>query len=178
LKGMSLTWSVRTSDLRDRDLIIDVVESAFANGGRDGGEEVAIVRDTWAINAAAEGLDLVAVDGGQVLGHVLGATGRLGGRPVIGIAPLSVAPTCQRQGVGTALMTELLDRAERAEEPMVVLLGDPEYYRRFGFENSAPLGISYPPVGAGNPHFMVRRFTRFDPTYRGEYAYCWQLPQS
>ncbi len=59
--------------------------------------------------------------------------------------------------------------------PLVVLLGDPKYYERFAFEPSDPLGISYPPVGVGNPNFMVRRFAAYDSAIRGEYKYCWEV---
>ena len=41
--------------------------------------------------------------------------------------------------------------------PLLVLLGDPAYYGRFGFEPAGPLGLSYLPVGADNPHFQARR---------------------
>jgi putative acetyltransferase len=94
----------------------------------------------------------------------------------VGIAPLSVTPNRQNEGIGTALMTELLRRAEMAELPLVVLLGRPEYYVRFGFEPSGPLGISYPAVGADNPHFLVRRFARYDSTYLGQFTFCWEDP--
>ena len=136
---------------------------------------MAVAIDTWSLDAGVPGLDLVAVDGAQIVGHVLGAAGRLGDRPVVGVAPLSVIPSRQHEGIGTALMTELLQWTERDGEPVVVLLGNPEYYRRFGFESGAPLGISYPPVGIDSPHFLVRRFVGYDSTIRGEYRYCWEL---
>lgn len=71
-------------------------------------------------------------------------------------------------------MRELLDRAEASKYPLVVLLGDPAYYGRFGFEPSGPLGISYPPVGEGNAQFQVRRLTTYDPSYHGRLTYCWE----
>jgi putative acetyltransferase len=94
----------------------------------------------------------------------------------VGVAPLSVWPDRHRQGIGTALMTELLGRAERAGTPLVVLLGSPAYYARFGFEPSGPSGISYPPVGRDDPHFQVRWLAGRDPTLRGAFRYCWELP--
>jgi putative acetyltransferase len=170
-----MSYSVRASGPKDREPILAVVREAFSNGGRDGSEEVAVAIDTWSLDAGVPGLDLVAVDGAQIVGHVLGAAGRLGDRPVVGVAPLSVIPSRQHEGIGTALMTELLQWTERDGEPVVVLLGNPEYYRRFGFESGAPLGISYPPVGIDSPHFLVRRFVGYDSTIRGEYRYCWEL---
>jgi putative acetyltransferase len=132
---------IRSTTRDDRQAILVLVREAFSNGGRDGSEEVDIVKQTWSAEAAAEGLDLVAVEDGEVRGHVLGAHGDLGGRDVVGVAPLAVVPSHHHEGIGTALMTELLGRAERAGLPFVVLLGNPDYYGRFGFEPSGPLGI-------------------------------------
>ena len=75
--------------------------------------------------AGGEQLDLVAVEGPRILGHVLGAYGRLGDRAVVGIAPLSVVTDRQNEGIGSAVMTELLGRIEGAGAPLVVLLGLP-----------------------------------------------------
>jgi putative acetyltransferase len=55
-----------------------------------------------------------------------------------------------------------------------VVLGDPAYYGRFGFEPAGPLGIEYPPVGAASPAFQVRRFAPYDASYRGAFTYCWE----
>ncbi len=57
---------------------------------------------------------------------------------------------------------------------MIVLLGSPGYYRRFGFEPSGPLGVVYPVVGADHPDFMVRRLPEYDPSLRGAVTYCWE----
>ena len=95
----------------------------------------------------------------------------------VGIAPLAVTPSRQRQGIGAALMTELLDRADAHGWPLVVLLGSTEYYPRFGFEPAGSYGITYQPVGTDNPHFQVRRLSRYDPSYRGDFRYCWELPR-
>jgi putative acetyltransferase len=173
-----VTAAVRATTPADRESVIALVRAAFSTGGRDGHEEVDIVRETWDRGAAPVGFDLVAVDddSGEVVGHVLAARGDLAGQPVLGVAPLAVAPGHQRAGTGSALMRELIARAEAANEPMLVLLGSPDYYSRFGFEASGPLGIHYRPVGTDNPHFQVRRLAAFDPSLRGDFVYCWELP--
>jgi putative acetyltransferase len=158
----------------DRDAILKVVKDAFSRSGRDGQKEVNVVIDTWRLQAALAGLELVAVEEGVVVGHVLGARGDLGGREVPAIAPLAVSPSHQRRGVGTDLMRELLDHADSSGYPLVVLLGDPAYYGRFGFEPSGPLGISYPPIGEGDPHFQVRRLAAYDPSFNGRFTFCWE----
>ena len=171
---MSTDVSVRSASAGDRQAILEVVGEAFSDDTRDGQLEVDIANATWSLEAVPHGLELVAVVGGAVVGHVLSGRGDLSGREVVGIAPLAVAPDRQGTGVGTALMNTLLRRAEVAGLPLVVLLGSPAYYERFGFEPSEPLGISYLPVGPGHPDFQVRRFPRYDPSYRGDFTYCWE----
>jgi putative acetyltransferase len=168
------TVSIRVAAPGDREAILKVVRDAFFREGRNGEEEVDIVVNTWRLQATLDGLELVAVDGNSVVGYVVGARGDLGGRQVVAVAPLAVSTSHQKRGTGSALMRELLDRAEASEYPLVVLLGDPAYYGRFGFEPSGPLGISYLPVGEGNPHFQVRRLTTYDPSYHGRFTYCWE----
>ena len=130
------------------------------------------MRTTWALEPA---LELVAVDGdGTIAGHVMGGRGRLDGRETIGLAPLSVRPDWQRQGIGSRLVIEFLARAESAGWPLVVLLGAPAFYGRFGFEPAGPLGIVYDVVGANDPHFQVRRLSRYDPKLKGHFTYCWE----
>ncbi len=166
---------VRTSVPRDRDAILELVLDAFSSVDHDGREEVEIVVSTWELGATPLDLDLVAVDDGVIVGHVLAAWGDLGGRAVVAVAPLAVSPSRQGAGIGSALMTELLRRAEEAALPLAVLLGAPGFYSRFGFEASGPLGICYRTVGEGNPHFLVRRFGRYDGSYRGDFTYCWEM---
>ena len=168
------TARVRTAVPGDRDGILEVVRDAFSDEDRDGHEELDIVESTWALHAPPHELELVAVEDGAVVGHVLAAWGDLGGREVVAVAPLAVMPARQGAGIGSALMVELLRRAEAAKAPLVAVLGDPAYYGRFGFEPAGPLGISYPPVGEGDPHFQVRRFGGYDPSYRGDFGYCWE----
>ena len=90
------------------------------------------------IRARGESLiSLVAVSGDVVVGHVLvspvtlDAPGTFGG-----VAPLSVLPPYQGKGVGSKLMTNLLVKARELGLDALFLLGDPAYYRRFGFQTS------------------------------------------
>ena len=169
-------YSVRPTGAYDHGEVLAVVREAFTKPGGDGEVEAGIVARTWALGASPDGLDLVAIDGAAIVGHVLGAVGDLGGRPALAVAPLCVAPSRQGEGIGSALMDELIRRAEAAGWPLVLLLGNPHYYQRFGFKPSGPFGIYYRPVGEGNPHFQVRPLSRFDPSRKGEFTYCWEVP--
>ena len=71
-------------------------------------------------------------------------------------------------------MNEFVERAEGQGWPAVVLLGDPAYYRRFGFEKAGPLGVVYETVGADSSHFQMLRLSSFDQSVRGAFRYCWE----
>jgi putative acetyltransferase len=103
-------------------------------------------------------LSLVAVDDDVLVGHVIATRGWLEplGTPALGLGPLGVLPRAQRRGIGTVLVHALLAVAEACDEPVVALLGSPDYYRRFGFERSTDLGIA-PPEPAWGAYFQARR---------------------
>jgi predicted N-acetyltransferase YhbS len=103
-------------------------------------------------------LSLVAVDGDDVVGHVLATRGWLEplGSRALGLGPLGVHPDVQGRGIGTVLVHALLAVAEACEEPVVALLGSPRYYGRFGFVRSTDVGIT-PPDLAWGEYFQARR---------------------
>lgn len=173
---MSAGVTIRSARVEDRGAVLEIVRDAFTSAERDGRDELDIVLATWTRQATPLELDLelVAVAHRAIVGHVLAARGDLGGRDVVAIAPLAVASLHQGAGIGSALMAELLRRADAARLPLIALLGDPSFYRRFGFEPSGPLNIVYRPAGEGNPHFLVRRSATYDPSYQGDFAYCWE----
>jgi putative acetyltransferase len=115
-------------------------------------------------------LSLVAVDGGDLIGHVIATRGRVepAGAPALGIGPVGVRPDRQRGGVGTVLVHALLAVAEAAGECLAVLLGSPDYYRRFGFRPATELGIGSPDPTWG-VHFQARALA--DDVARGTFRY-------
>lgn len=91
-------------------------------------------------------ISIVSVGDSQVAGHVIftlcGISGN-GPRAAL-LAPLAVAPECQRQGVGTALVTAGLERMKQEGVDVVFVLGDPAYYGRLGFEPEVLIEPPYP----------------------------------
>jgi putative acetyltransferase len=91
-------------------------------------------------------LSLVAVQGGAVVGHVLLTDVAVVGQGLVprgaGLAPLAVRPTFQRRGIGAMLVRAVLQRARQVGYGFVCLVGDPTYYRRFGFRPAATLGLA------------------------------------
>ena len=156
----------------DAGAIHAVTAAAFSSPGEPGPPaEARLVDELRAGPAWLPALSLVAAGAaGDVAGHVLCTRGHVGDAPVLGLGPLSVRPDSQRRGVGSALAHAVLGAADALDEPLVALLGSPDYYRRFGFRLSGELGIS-PPKPQWGPHFQVRTLTAYDPALRGTFAY-------
>jgi putative acetyltransferase len=115
-------------------------------------------------------LSLIAVDGDDVVGHVIATRGWVDplGAPALGLGPVGVLPGAQRRGIGTVLVHALLAVAEASDERLVALLGAPGYYRRFGFARSTELDIE-PPEPQWGEHFQARLLGRFEA--RGTFRY-------
>lgn len=104
-------------------------------------------------------ISLVATDGDQILGHVMLSRMRVeaDGRSfrALGLGPVAVLPERQRTGVGGALITEAIRQAEERGEELVFVLGEPDYYGRFGFWTEAAAPFASPYAG---PYFMAKAF--------------------
>ena len=61
--------------------------------------------------------------------------------PALGLGPIAVNPTHQRQGIGGELLRAVIERAQTTEYTVIALLGHPTYYPRFGFRPGHELGI-------------------------------------
>lgn len=102
-------------------------------------------------------VSLVAEVGGQVVGHAALSPMQLVEQPAVrgfmGLAPIAVRPAFQGRGVGAALIRQSLREAGGLGARAVFVLGDPDYYERFGFTPAADAGFTSD-YGNG-PKFML-----------------------
>lgn len=162
-------FEIRETDPSERDSVLGVVTEAF----RPGSDALRIAEKTRAKpEIYLPQLDLVAVEGGTIIGHVLVARATVGDETVLALAPLSVAPARQRKGVGSALVRGVIDRADALGYPLIALIGGPEYYSRFGFVPAIPQRITGDSLGLRFPEaFMMRRLSAYSPTIQGPFRY-------
>lgn len=136
-----MTCTVREETPLDHGAIASVIRLAF--GGRQ--VEVDMFEAIRTSDEYVPGLSLVAELDGELVGHCVLGRKWLAGRaapPVLELGPLSVHPRWQRQGIGSQLVTAALEAARRrGREDLVVLLGEPGYYPRFGFRPAADFAI-------------------------------------
>ena len=141
---------VRREEPRDFDAVRIVNERAFGQT-----DEARIVN---ALRGLAGAISLVAVQGDQVVGHILFTAVSIDDAgpslSATGLAPMAVLPECQRRGIGSTLVNAGLDACRAAGHDLVVVLGHPAFYRKFGFVTAADHGLSceYP---APREAFMV-----------------------
>ena len=90
-------------------------------------------------------ISLVAEANKKLIGHILFSPITLSGTKAdvkfAGLAPMSVLPDHQKQGIGAALIQEGLKRCTSSGYKAVVVLGHPDYYPKFGFLPSSGFGI-------------------------------------
>lgn len=106
-------------------------------------------------------LSLVAVEHDLVVGHVLATRAHVDAQPALGLGALSVLPDRRRAGIGAALMHAVLGAADALGEPLVGLVGDPAYYRRFGFVPAQSIGVAAPD-SSWDDYFQARTLTRYE----------------
>ncbi|WP_427889283.1 GNAT family N-acetyltransferase [Kribbella sp. GL6] len=156
----------------DRQAVRDVQVRAFGDHGVVVAELVDSLRDI-------AGLSLVAVQDGQVVGHVmftrslLDAPRRLVDVQVL--SPLGVLPDFQRDGVGSALVRQGLETLAQRSVPVVFLEGDPDYYSRFGFVPGAELGFRKPSLRIPDGAFQAFRLPAYEPWMTGTLVYAEQF---
>ncbi|USG59565.1 N-acetyltransferase [Sneathiella marina] len=125
---------LRTERKEDIETIRQLTNAAFKDMPFSNQTEAAIV-DALRYHDALT-ISLVGVDGDNIVGHIAFSPVTINNLEDgwYGLGPVSVWPDRQKQGIGSALIREGLQKLKDLGAKGCVLLGDPNYYSRFGFE--------------------------------------------
>jgi putative acetyltransferase len=128
--------SLRDERVEDSKAVAELLGSAF---GRDA--EARLVDRLRAADRVVTAL--IAETKQRILGHVVFSRVALGDEEMEGLAlaPIAVLPAFQRLGVGSALVSAGLERCRAMGHTRVLVLGDPDYYSRFGFVPASEYGM-------------------------------------
>ena len=138
--------TLRTEEEKDFRTVENLTREAFWNIYQPGCNEHFILHKLRSSPAFIKELDFVAELDGEIVGNIVYAKAiavdDAGTKhEVIGFGPISVLPSCQRQGIGAKLIEHTVDIAKQMGFRAIIIFGDPAYYHRFGFENAKKYDI-------------------------------------
>ena len=137
---------IRDEQINDIQAIEELTKAAFKN------IEYSSHTEHFIINVLRENhqltLSLVALENNIVVGHIAVSPVSMssGAAGWFGLGPISVLPHYQGLGIGSRLVYAALDRLKALDAKGCVLLGDPKYYARFGFQPIADLVLENVPA--------------------------------
>lgn len=145
---------IRREQAEDIVAIGQLTTRAFRNMEHSSQTEAAIIDALR--EAGVMTLSLVAVDGGELVGHIAFSPVKVNGRDVgwYGLGPVSVEPERQGEGIGGSLVTAGIENLKALGAEGCVLLGEPAFYGRFGFRRSPLLQLENVPP----EYFLILAF--------------------
>jgi predicted N-acetyltransferase YhbS len=143
-----MTKTVPLSSIRADD-VDELLDQAF--GADRHGRTAYLLRRNMPV---IDHLSFAVLDDEVLVGSIQCWPVAVGNAPLILVGPVAVSPARQNQGIGRLLMHTSLD-AVAADDPPMVMIGDPEYYSRFGFVADETDGWTLP--GPWEPHRLLLR---------------------
>jgi putative acetyltransferase len=163
---MSLLIRQPHQSIDERKAILAIHRAAF---GRE--DEARLVEQLCA--SGSNSFERLAEQDGEIIAHVLFSPVRVkhgDDGKALGLAPVGVLPDWQRRGVGTRLIEDALRDLRATPFRFVVVLGDPAYYRRFGFVPASNHGL-HDTYGGGNAFMALTLREGALDGYRGQVDY-------
>jgi putative acetyltransferase len=126
---------IRKETVADIEKIAEITISAFNTLPISNHTEQYIIKALRAADALT--ISLVAENNGRIFGHIAFSTVTIfdGSTGWYGLGPVSVLPDYHKQGIGKSLVNEGLSLLKELGGQGCVLVGDPNFYQRFGFRN-------------------------------------------
>ncbi len=159
---------IRVENPQDYLNIAEVNTLAFAREN-----EANLITEIRNSNFYIPKLSLVAEIDNNIVAHIMFSYIHLIGEErlrVLSLAPVAVIPEFQKQGIGSALIRNGLEKADAMGEALAIVLGYPLFYNRFGFMSSVIYGIQSP-FDVPEDVFMVKTFKNFQAKYCGDVVY-------
>jgi putative acetyltransferase len=163
--------NIRCETLLDYQKIAEVNHLAFGQEN-----EAQLIVEIRKSDRYIPELSLVAEVDNNIAGHILFSyidlviESSVKILPVLSLAPIAVLPQFQKQGIGTALIQAGLEKADEMQEKMVIVLGSPSFYNRFGFVSSVIYEIESA-FKVPADFFMVKPLENYQSTYKGKVVY-------
>ena len=157
---------IRPESENDYLKVEELVRNSFWNVYRPGAYEHFIVHNLRGDESFMENMAYVIEDDGKIIGDINYSVGEIryenDVEPAVILGPVAVDITCQNQGLGSKLIRYTLKILEKENIPFVFVVGDENYYSRFGFKTASDYGIFLEATDLNdkNPFFMIKIFNR------------------
>lgn len=140
-----MTFTIRYEQTQDAAEISQLITAAFKSAQFSNHNEQDIVDALRQHNALTVGL--VALNQGKLVGFVAMSPVKIsdGTQDWYGLGPVAVLPEYQNQGIGASLINSALSEIKFKGAAGCVVLGEPDYYQRFGFKVTNQLELSNVP---------------------------------
>ncbi len=135
---------IRKENPQDYRVVEELIKETFETARHSDGDEHNLVARLRKSDGFIEELSLVAEKENEIVGHILFTKAQIGSESGLALAPLSVAPLFQNQGIGSSLVNYGHKIARSLGYDLIVVLGDPNYYQRFGYQPASHFKITSP----------------------------------
>lgn len=154
-----MTVTIRPELKEEYSKTEEVIKTAFSNEEMSDHQEHHLVQKLRNSKAFIPELSLVAIDQHEnIVGHLMLTTNKIVNEndtvESLSLAPVSVLPEDQHKGIGSQLIKEGIKRAKELGYQSIIVLGHPEYYPKFGFQQASFWNIK-PPYDVPDEAFMA-----------------------
>jgi predicted N-acetyltransferase YhbS len=137
---------LRLEEEKDFSIVEDLTREAFWNVHCPGAEEHLLVHNLRNTDVFIKKLDFVALNNNQIVGNIMYANSTVKNNDleytVLTFGPVSVLPEYQNKGIGGKLINHTIKLSKEMGYKGIIIYGDPEYYKRFGFKESKEYKIT------------------------------------
>jgi len=139
---------IRQEEQKDHPSVFSLIKEAFKNDEVSDHNEQLIVEALRKSKLFIPEFSLVAEINNKIAGHILltKISIKNGNQQFISLAlaPVSIAPNFQNQGIGSELIQKAHEIAKNAGYKSIVVLGHKDYYPKFGYQQAHKFGIDFP----------------------------------
>jgi predicted N-acetyltransferase YhbS len=137
---------LRLEEEKDYRLVEELTREAFWNVNFPGCCEHLVIHNLRKVNEFIKELDFVAIHNNEIVGNIVYVEAKLKDNDkeytVLTFGPLSVLPEYQNKGIGGELINYTMKLSKEMGYKAIIIYGDPEYYKRFGFKESKEYNIT------------------------------------
>ncbi|MEC9291232.1 MAG: N-acetyltransferase [Pseudomonadota bacterium] len=157
---------IRPETHQDIPLISEVIKNAFKNVPYSDQREAEIVDELRNLKDLT--LSFVAEHNGNIIGHIAFSPVQVSGhfQNWYGLGPIATVPSEQNKGIGSVLIKHGLEELKKLNAEGCVLLGEPAFYSKFGFQNNPDLILD----GVPAEYFLALSFTHNAPQGKVTYS--------